>query len=668
MKKNIYSALFAVSIFVCTSCSDYLDIVPDNIPSIQQVFDTRENAFKMLYTCYDYLPRTANVFQNPALLCGDENWNPTFVDPNFYYYRNKSTEYIAKGQLSATDPLLNYWDGGDYSNLDQKFGDGNESTKIKSLWAGIRNCNTFIDNVDKVPDMIQEERDQWKAEAQVLKAYYHYYLLQMYGPIPFMGKNLDISLTPEEVQKEREPVDQVVSEIVGVLDEAINSNALTPTYAARKKELGRINLPVAMAIKAKVLVLAASPIFNGNTKFSSFKNAEGVPFMNPVYSAEKWQVAADACKAAINAAHDASLDFYTLNQKANGLTVTDTTQLELNLRGQITENTDNTELVWGVGRQDVQQLIYYASCPLYALQIGARPLGFNNLHGATMNVVDQFYTEHGVPIEEDKTYDYSSRFKLIRVPEKDHLYFNTDTTIKVPYYNTGREPRFYAYLGFDQGRYYSKEIPDDNNSYVIHSKANDFAGAKNAMYSVTGYTCKKLIPWNRIWTLSPSVDNIGETVYFFPIIRLSDLYLMCAEALNESKSQPDDEVYQYLQPVRTKAGLDKETGSLVQTWAQYSSNPTKPATKDGLRGIIRQERMVELSFEGQRYWDLKRWMLAEEYLNRPIRGWNATGTTESDYYLETYIYQRKFASKDYFWPIRQKSLDSNHKLVQNMGW
>jgi starch-binding outer membrane protein, SusD/RagB family len=667
MKKIIYSAICAASIFISTSCSDYLDIVPDNIPSIQQVFDTRENAFKMLYTCYDYLPRTANIFQNPALLCGDENWNPEFVDPNFYYYRNKSTVYIAKGQLNKTDPLLNYWDGGDYSNLDQKFGDGNEQTKIKSLWAGIRNCNTFIDNVDKVPDMTKEEKAQWKAEVQVLKAYYHFYLLQMYGPIPFMGKNLDISLSPEEVQKEREPVDQVVSEIVSVLDEAINSNSLLPTYAARRNELGRINLPVALAIKAKVLVLAASPIFNGNIKFSSFVNSAGIPFMNPVLSVEKWKVAADACKAAIVAAHNASLDFYTFNQKLNSLNVTDTTQLELNLRGQFTENLNNTELVWGVGRQDVQRLIYYASCPLYAMQISARPLGFNNLHGATMNVVDQFYTENGVPIEEDKTYDYSKRFSLIRVPARDHLYFNSDTTIRVPYYNTAREPRFYAYLGFDQGRYFSKEITDDHNSYVIHSKANDFAGAKNTMYSVTGYTCKKLIPWNREWILN-SIDNIGETVYFFPIIRLSDLYLMCAEALNESKSQPDDEVYQYIQPIRTKAGLDKETGSMVQTWVKYSSNPSKPTSKEGMRDIIRNERMVELAFEGQRYWDLKRWMIAEDYLNRPIRGWNAEGTTESDYYLETYIYQRKFATKDYFWPIRQKSIDSNHKLVQNMGW
>lgn len=667
MKKIIYSALCAASIFIGTSCSDYLDIVPDNIPSIEQVFDTRENAFKMLYTCYDYLPRTANIFQNPALLCGDENWNPEFVDPNFYYYRNKSTVYIAKGQLDKIDPLLNYWDGGDYSYLDQKFGDVNESTKIKSLWAGIRNCNTFIDNVDKVPDMTKEEKAQWKAETQVLKAYYHFYLLQMYGPIPFMDKNLDISLPPEQVQREREPVDQVVTKIVNVLDEAINSNGLLPTYAARRNELGRINLPIAMAIKAKVLVLAASPIFNGNTKFGSFKNSAGQPFLNPVPSVDKWKVAADACKAAIEAAHNASLDFYKFNQKQNGLSVTDTTELELTLRGQFTENSNNTELVWGVGRQDVQRLIYYASCPLYALQISARPLGFNNLHGATMNVVDQFYTRNGVPIEEDKTYDYSQRFSLIRVPAKDHLYFTADTTAKVPYYNTGREPRFYAYLGFDQGRYFSEEQPDDKSSYVIHSKANDFAGAKNTMYSVTGYTCKKLIPWKRQWIIN-STDNIGETIYFFPIIRLSDLYLMCAEALNESKAQPDDEVYQYLQPIRTKAGLDKETGGLVETWAKYSSNPSKPTTKDGMRDIIRQERMVELAFEGQRYWDLKRWMLAEEYLNKPIRGWNASGVNASDYYLETYIYQRKFATKDYFWPIRQKSLDSNYKLVQNMGW
>jgi len=667
MKRIIYSAICVAFMFAYTSCSDYLDIVPDNIPTVKQVFNTRESTFKMLYTCYDYVPKTANIMQNPALLCGDEVWNPEFIDPNFYYYRNKSTEFIAKGKQDKINPLLNYWDGGDYSYLDQKFGDVGESSYIKSLWAGIRNCNIFIDNIDKVPDMKVEEKAQWKAEVQVLKAYYHFYLLQMYGPIPFISKNLDISLSPEEVQMEREPVDQVVTKIVEVLDEAINSNNLPTTVVARQNELGRINLPVALAIKAKVLVLAASPLFNGNTKFTNFKNAKGEPFINPVESIEKWQNAAIACKVAIQAAHNASMDFYKFNQKLNGLNVSEATVLELSLRGQLTENSNNPELVWGVGRQDVGRLMYYASSPLNSSQINGRPLGFNNLHGATMNVTDQFYSRHGVPIEEDKTYDYSNRFNLISVPATDKFYFNSDKDIRVPYYNTDREPRFYAYLGFDQGRYFCQERPNDTTSYVIHSKANEFAGAKNAMYCVTGYTCKKLIPWKKQFVIN-TIDNAGETMYFFPIIRLSDLYLMCAEALNESKAAPDDEVYQYIQPVRSKAGLDKETLSLVETWARYSSNPGKPTTKEGMRDIIRQERMVELAFEGQRYWDLRRWMLADDYLNRPIRGWNALGTSENDYYQETYIYARKFATKDYFWPIRQKSLDSNHKLVQNMGW
>lgn len=667
MKRNLYTLICGIFMCVLPSCSDFLNVVPDNIPTIEQVFNTREGAYKMLHTCYDYVPRPANIMQNPALLCGDEVWNPTFMDNNFYYYRNKSTEFIAKGRQDKTTPLLNYWDGGDYAYLNQVFGDQQERSYIKSLFAGIRNCNILIDNIDLVPDMKIEEKAQWKAECQVLKAYYHYYLLQMYGPIPFMEKNLDVSLPPEEVQREREPVDDVVRKIVEVLDEAINSEALPLTVVGRQNDLGRINLPVAKAIKAKVLVLAASPIFNGNTQFRSFKNFAEQPFINPEYSVEKWEIAAAACKDAIVAAHNADMGFYTFDPNPTGLNVSDKTILELSLRGQITENTNNPELVWGIGRQDVNRLIYYASSPLNAKHISERPLGFNNLHGATMNMTDQFYSNNGIPIEEDYTYQYTNRFKLIPVPEEYKFYLNEEEGVKVPYYNTYREPRFYAYVGFDQGKYFCQEKPNEKDSYVIHSKAMDFAGAKNTMYCVTGYTCKKLIPWKRQFIVNV-IDNIGDVLYFFPIIRMSDLYLMCAEALNESKETPDEEVYQYIQPIRTKAGLDKETMSLVDTWAKYSTAPQKPKTKEGMRDIIRQERMIELAFEGQRYWDLRRWMLAGSYFNRPIRGWNAQGVTDNDYYMETYIYDRKFATKDYFWPIRQKSLDSNHKLQQNMGW
>lgn len=668
MKKYMTKLLSLCGLaFLLSACAGYLDMVPDNIPTIEQVFNTRQGAYQMLHTCYDYVPRPANIMQNPAFLCGDEACTPTFMDPNYYYYRNKSTAFIAEGRQDKTNPLLNYWDGGDYSYLNQVWGDANESSYIKSLWAGIRNCNIFIDNIDKVPDMKVEEKSRWKAEVMVLKAYYHYYLLQMYGPIPFMGENLDVSLPPEEVQREREPVDQVVEKIVAVLDEAIDSNALPQTVVGRQNDLGRINLPVAMAIKAKVLVLAASPLFNGNAKFAALKNKEGVSLINPEYSAEKWEKAAMACKLAIQAADNAKMGFYVFNEAANGLDVSDATVLELSLRGQMTENTDNPELVWGIGRQNVMQFIHFASTPINPDQYAARPLAFNNLYSITMNVTDQFYSNNGIPIEEDKTYRYADRFKLISVPSDYLFYFNDDPETRVPYYNTYREPRFYAYLGFDQGRYFCQMEPDDTKSAVIRSKSQDFAGYKNTNYCITGYTCKKAIPWDRQYIVN-MIDNEGQTQYFWPIIRYSDLYLMCAEALNEMKDAPDDEVYQYIQAIRTKAGLDKETLSLVETWAQYSTNPDKPKTKEGMRQIIQQERMIELAFEGQRYWDLRRWMLAADYFNRPLRGWNAKGATDADYYRETTIYSRTYSTKDYFWPIRQKSLDSNHKLIQNLGW
>ena len=652
--------------FTNHSCADYLDVVPDNVLSIEQLFNTRQGAWQVLHTCYDYMPTTANICRNPALLCGDDNINPTFSDPNYHYYRNKTSDYIAQGRQSEITPLMDYWDGANYDYLNQRWGDGDERGNTKSLWAGIRKCNIMIDNIHKVPDMLEDEKMQWKAEVHVLKAYYHYYLLQMYGPLPYMSENLSVSLPPEMVQRERECVDVVVAKIVGDLNIAINSGDLPEGYAGKQYDLGRVNLPVAAAIKAKVLVLAASPLFNGNTKYANYKNSKGEALFNQSESDEKWAIAADACLAAIRAAHNAGVNFYKFDSDAYGLEVSDSTILELNLRNQITENVNNTELIWGTGRQDVKRLIFHTGTPLNSTQGDVAPGSYNNLHGATMNVTDQFYSNNGVPIEEDVDYNYNDRYSLTTVSEGNKLYFNDESNIRVPIYNTDREPRFYAYLGFDQGRYFSQGIPNDRKSAVIHNKAQDFAGIKRMMHTPTGYTCKKLMPWKRQFVVN-EMNNIEDVLYFFPIIRLSDLYLMCAESLNEA-GRPRAEVLAHIQPIRSKAGLDKATGDLDATWAKYSKYPSKPSTKEGMREIIKQERMVELSFEGQRYWDIRRWREAELYFNRPLRGWNAKGATDIEYYQVTTVAYRNFSAKDYFWPIRQASIDTNYKLKQAPGW
>ncbi len=141
------------------------------------------------------------------------------------------------------------------------------------------------------------------------------------------------------------------------------------------------------------------------------------------------------------------------------------------------------------------------------------------------------------------------------------------------------------------------------------------------------------------------------------------MYLLYAEALNEVKDAPDADVYQYIDLIRERAGLK----GVVESWQAHSSNPGQPASKSGMREIIHRERMIELAFEGSRFWDLRRWKESEKYMNKPIQGWNISGRG-NDFYKIATLYIPTFEFKDYFWPIKEDELLKNPNLVQNLGW
>src|SRR5690606_6307364 len=137
-------------------------------------------------------------------------------------------------------------------------------------------CNLFLENIRTVPDMEEYEIQQWMAEVKVLKAYYYFYLLRMYGPIPIIRENLPISASGEEVRVSRQPVDDVFSYIVELLDESL---AYLPDVVLDPvSESGRVTRPIAVGLKARVLVYAASPLFNGNTDYSNFRGKDGTLF------------------------------------------------------------------------------------------------------------------------------------------------------------------------------------------------------------------------------------------------------------------------------------------------------------------------------------------------------------------------------------------------------
>ena len=137
---------------------------------------------------------------------------------------------------------------------------------------------------------------------------------------------------------------------------------------------------------------------------------------------------------------------------------------------------------------------------------------------------------------------------------------------------------------------------------------------------------------------------------------------MYAEALNEVKDSPDDEVYRYVDLVRERAGLE----GVVDSWGKYSINPDKPMTQGGMRQIIRNERLNEMAGEGRRFWDLRRW---KQDLPSEVRGWNIKGQSAQEFYRVTTLYRRtKYSYKDYLWPLKVSSLLKNPNLVQNPGW
>ena len=647
MKKYVI-ILFIIS----TSCEkDYLDVVPDNIATIDLAFNTRSTAENFLSTCYTYIPEHANVEQNFSLLAGDEIW---YYAENDFYMNNETSFRLAKGMQNSASPYLNYWEGG--------------RGAPHSLFNALRDCNIFLENLVEVPGLEEDERLKWIDEVKVLKAFYHFWLMQMYGPIPIIDQNIAVGASPEETNVKRESIDDVVSYLVQILDEVIEAENLPGLINYIYTDMGRITMPIAKALKAKILVLAASPIFNGNTDLSELTDNLGNKLVSQVYDPQKWVYARDALSEAIESAHLNGHQLYEFNQQIpiiGGINEEITT--ELSLRAAITEPF-NTEIIWAFAPEWTGDLQMWCQ-PRWTADHSALFGYTKKSHAPTLNMVETFYTNNGVPIDEDLTWDYGNRYDVIETPlfdsnnENFHEFYIEDDyyTAKL---HTYREPRFYSSIGFDGGKWFSLETENINFIPHLNAKAGAASGKQGfEIYSITGFFAKKLVHYENIISLQ------GSTIkgYSFPIIRLSDLYLMYSEALNETKAAPDAEVYEYIQRVRTRAGLDAG-GDILNTWQMYSTNPSKPMTKDGMRKIIHQERMIELALEGHRYWDLKRWKLATEYFNKPIQGWNIFRSDVEGFYEVENIFYRNFSTKDYLWPISQNELLRNPNLIQNPGW
>lgn len=634
--KKIWPVLVLL-LFAVSSCKKFLDVVPDNVPTIDNAFTSKNEAEKFLFTCYSYLPKNGDVMSNPGFLAGDELWIPNSRRGTFDTQGGLMNWDIAQGRQNSANPIGGVW---------------------TSRYQAIRQCNIFLENIkdeEKAFDLTPDLRARWLAEVSILKAFYNYELLRMYGPVPIVDKNIDIDAPTSEMMVSRSPFDDCVNYTVGLIDNAYT--ALPVVISDRTNELGRITQPIALAIKAKLLLLAASPLFNGNSDYARLVNKDGTPLVKTAFDPNKWTRAMQAAKAAIDVSEQAGIKLY--NAVPNSVLSPFTNQ-QMTLRNVISERW-NTERVWGLSNSYAGQLQRVA---MGCLASTFTPNNSNAQLAAPMKIADLFYTKNGVPMNEDKTLNFTVKNEL-RTATRDERFAISEgyQTARV---NFDREPRFYADLGFDGGTWYmianNPGVGDEGTFYMQAKYTQPGNSGAEGYYNETGYFIKKLVEANL--TNSSTANTVKP--YDWPEIRLADIYLMYAEAVNEANGPTDPEIYKYLDLIRTRAGLQ----GIRDSWNNYVDNgAAKLGDKEYVRQLIRRERGIELAFEGSRFWDLRRWKTAATELNGPISGWTISQVAPIGYYQNRVIYNQTFiAPRDYLWPIQSGAFRVNTNLVQNPGW
>ena len=270
--------LLMILLGVNTSCADYLDKAPDEDLTLDDVF-TRENyAEQFLSSIYWNMPWELNFTNdwghNPFVGAADE------LD---YPYTNCFAYFMNNGSWTPDNVLK------DISNM---------------AYQGIRKTNIFLENVAKVP-MDESKRAGWIGEATFLRAFFHFQLLRIYGPIHITEKVFDPNEDFSELCK-RMPLDQCVDFITNECDKA--GGMLKMKEGADR--YGRVTKAAAMALKARALLYRASPLWNGNPDYANFTDKEGNHLFPLSYEAERWKIAAEYTKTCIDEMEKAGYGLY----------------------------------------------------------------------------------------------------------------------------------------------------------------------------------------------------------------------------------------------------------------------------------------------------------------------------------------------------------------------
>lgn len=655
MKKVIiYFSVMAASCML-GSCSDlafgdaFLEKAPGVDVTIDTIFSSKLYADRALNSAYATLRTGLTVHVN---------------DGNFEH--QQAGNKLGWDNLDALTDIMNShcnWGGvyptyynGSYSSETENTA---SSTKMgfypnqDVTWRGIRKAYLYIENVDRVPDMTEAEKNVRKGEAQMIIACQYHELLRHFGGVPLLYSSIDAS-NSLEVDFSRKTFEKTVEFIINLCDDAANK---LPWRVAAVDD-GRFTKAAALGLKVRVLLLAASPLFNANQPYLEACSpvagnvgkipAEDIDKMvwYGNYERKRWERVVTACE-----------EFFAENAR-NGnvyqLVQPETRDAEGYRKAFSGCYADryNSEILIATFRNlrtfgDSYHRMYFGPS---SDTNGNAGRGYGG-GAVTLDYVDMFTSATGEKTSYEEWIEKNGSIGTI-----DNNPF------------TDRDPRLYETVMIVGDHFQSRPAEMWIGGLERGSETD---GGR----APSGFCIRKFL-----WDYNQSTFHDRPANYAY--LRMAEIHLAYAEALNETGQK--DKAYKELDKVRNRVGLPDMSDALLHRLQSGKSLPVyNECALEGdaeLREEILDERARELAFEEVRWFDIARWKRADVF-KKTLHGVNVTiksgSVAEGNLQLNfeqpkvesvSRFWQKNFSPKWYMSAFPSDEINKGYGLLQNPGW
>ena len=585
MIRNKYLTFLGVGLlFMASACNDGYEKEPVEHFTLDYLFSRADSAgiqarYFLNNIYYEHLPSGYNRINGDFLdAASDDAISINNNEPEIYK--------LFMGRYSAVSRLTDMEWGGYYQ--------------------GIRKANILINNIDVVPfnltyiNALGETKPlnyTMKAEARFLRAHFYFELVKRYGGVPLIGDN--VYVLGDDVQLPRNTFAQCIDYIVRELDE-IKDDLRSLPMADATEFAHAPTKEACLAMKARVLLYAASPLFNEKPL-----EAGNELIGYPSYDSGRWNLAAQAAKDLI--------DQYGPKGKGTLNLAQDYRNIFVDFYGG-----NNPELIFfrPVGKNK-------------SIETANEPLGFsgnslgNGNTNPTQNLVESFLMKDGTKY--------------------------VSTSVDDPFKN--RDPR----LDFTILHHGSRWL-----NTTLDTQVGGTHNPSGAQYSRTCYYMAKFMKDYQ------TSSNYEDNIHLWVMYRYGEVLLNYAEALNEvalaGGTIDNKEVLNSLIQLRKRAGIEPGNENYYGLPAPQNYDAAE------MREIIRNERRIEMAFEEQRYWDIRRWRIAEDIFKEPLKGLNIQVVGNKTIYNEVNVLSAEFDTKRYFYPIPYSEVIKNGNMIQNPNW